>query len=62
MPDIYKEDGPTAKKIRKLLEDESGVGWLVLALAKAIDELREQTGVSEYARLQEEARKGYEGE
>lgn len=70
MPDPYKdvisEDGPTTKAVRASFKvhiaGEDRLTSALMILARAIDELRDLTGVSEHQRLQEEARKGYEGE
>jgi hypothetical protein len=65
MPDIYKEDGPTAKAVKASLSVHiAGEDRLVPALvilARAIDEINARLNrVGEGARrLQQEAQKGY---
>jgi hypothetical protein len=66
MSDIYKEDGPTTKAVlesaRTHIAGEDRLISAILILARAVDELRDVTGLTELFREQEEARKGYEGE
>jgi len=61
MPDIYRGDGPTTKAIKAYVaQSRATTNNAVIMLARAIDELRDKIGVTEYERLQQEAQKGYD--
>lgn len=62
MADVYKKDGPTAKAVQTKIptaQGYEGIASALMVLARAIDELREQTGVAEAQRLQQLAEEGY---